>query len=299
MYELTDLEFDRVFENLNIVKAGSSVAPSDFKKDLTKALCLMYYESTKYHFTHRSFQEYFCALFFSKQKDKSLAGIANFFEGKKTRIYSDKTFGMLYDMIPEKVEEYIFLPLIEGIINDCETNDGYITFLEKLYPSINYDSGDAPDLFINMPKSYIYSFIIGTFFKQDISIDELIHPFVEDFVTDELVYIEEDWELDDDDNYRRHHRREDDEPNLKMVSRDEIDSSYYMHHDDPETVGYLLEFSPCEVLRNRDAYPEMASFISHSSYPLFKEYEFIKQYYKEIFNKAKISETDDLFAIFI
>jgi hypothetical protein len=43
----------------------------------------MYLESGKYHFTHRSFREYFYALFFSKQKDEVLAGLRNFFEIKR------------------------------------------------------------------------------------------------------------------------------------------------------------------------------------------------------------------------
>lgn len=60
----------------------------------------MYYESNRYHFTHRSFQEYFCALYFSKQKDKTLKAIGDFFENKRQRNFGDKTFHMLYDMIP-------------------------------------------------------------------------------------------------------------------------------------------------------------------------------------------------------
>lgn len=295
MYELTDDEFDRVFNNLNILKlTNSNVASSDFKKDLTKALCLMYFESSKYHFTHRSFQEYFCALFFSKQKDKSLAGIGNFFESKKTRTYSDKTFAMLYDMIPEKVEEYIFLPFLENLINDCKNNEGYITFLERLYPEINYEYGDTPDMYITLPHSYLYSFIISTFFQQEMNINTIQHPFVEDFVTDELAFIEEDWELDDEVP-----RPADYEPDYKLVSKDEIDVAYYQNHDEPDTVGYFLTFQPAEVLRHKDKYPEMANYISGSSYPLVEEYEFIQSYYNYIFEKATKSEAEDLFDTFI
>lgn len=296
MYELSDDEFDRVFSNMNIVKAGSSVKSSDFKTDLINALCLMFYESTKYHFTHRSFQEYFCALFFSKQKDKTLAGIGNFFEGKKTRTYSDKTFAMLYDMIPEKIEEYIFLPLLEQLINDCEAKDGYTTFLETMYPTIIYDNGDTPDIVFNTPKSYIYSFIINNFFKREYTIDDLIYPFVEEFVTDELILIEEDWDLDE---YERRRFRKDDEVHYKMISKNKLDVAYYQNHDEPDTIGFLLEFEPGNVLRNRDKYPELYAFITDSSYPLVEEYQFIKDYYNTLFQKAKLSEADNLFDSFI
>lgn len=298
MYELSDNEFDRVYNNLNIIKAGSNVPSSAFKKDLTKALCLMYYESTKYHFTHRSFQEYFCALYFSKQKDKSLGAIGNFFESKKTRIYSDKTFGMLYDMIPEKVEEYIFLPIVENLVNECADNEGYITFLEKMYPTINYEDGETPDIYINLPQSYIYSFIISNFFKPSITVDDVCHPFVDDFVTDEMVFIESNWELEEDE-YGHSFRNPEEDPEMTLVSRDEIDINYFDHHEDPDTVGWLLSFSPSDVLRNKDKYPEMADFITNKSYPLMAEYIFIQDYYKKILENARKSEADDLFSSFI
>ena len=96
----------------------------------------MFYENGKYHFTHRSFQEYFCALYFSKQKDKNLKRIGDFFENKNRRHYSDQTFNMLYDMIPEKIEEYIFSPFLQSLFEMCDAENGYWTFLEKLYPMI-------------------------------------------------------------------------------------------------------------------------------------------------------------------
>ena len=96
-------------------------------------LCLMYFESGKYHFTHRSFQEYFCALFFSKQKDRTLEGIGDFFDNLRSRNYGDKTFSMLYDMIPGKIDEYVFIPYLKKLFEECDAGDGYWTFLETMY----------------------------------------------------------------------------------------------------------------------------------------------------------------------
>lgn len=87
----------------------------------------MYRDDGKYHFIHRSFQEYFCALYFSKQKDKNLRAIGDFFENRRLRSYDDKTFLMLYDMIPEKVDEYIFLPFLSELFNRCDEAAGYWT----------------------------------------------------------------------------------------------------------------------------------------------------------------------------
>ena len=102
-FEFTDVQFEKYFNDLRERQKGpAGVTAADFRDDLVENMCLMFYESGKYHFTHRSFQEYFCALYFSKQKDKTLGAIGNFFENKRSRNYTDKTFNMLYDMIPEK-----------------------------------------------------------------------------------------------------------------------------------------------------------------------------------------------------
>lgn len=103
-FEFTDVQFEKYFNDLRERQKGpAGVTAADFRDDLVENMCLMFYESGKYHFTHRSFQEYFCALYFSKQKDKTLGAIGNFFENKRSRNYTDKTFNMLYDMIPEKI----------------------------------------------------------------------------------------------------------------------------------------------------------------------------------------------------
>ncbi|MDD3165136.1 MAG: hypothetical protein PHS97_04700 [Oscillospiraceae bacterium] len=122
--------------------------------DLCSNMCLMYFDSGKYHFTHRSFQEYFCAVYFSKQKDKNRKSIGNFLENKRSRTYSDKTFNMLYDMIPEKIDEYIFEPFLNDLFLKCDERADYWTFLEIMYPSISYKKGEVDDWIYNDPQSY-------------------------------------------------------------------------------------------------------------------------------------------------
>ena len=85
-YEMTERDIEKYLFRIKDVPFSSE----DFIYDLQKNLCLLSYEANCYHFVHRSFQEYFCALFFSKQKDKLLAKIGNFFE--KKRISYDNTF---------------------------------------------------------------------------------------------------------------------------------------------------------------------------------------------------------------
>ena len=94
----------------------------DFMDDLTDSVCLMYEEGQKYHFLHRSFQEYFCARYFYRQEESSLWDIAMFFDDMDVK-ETDKTFAMLYDMKPKPIENNVFLRFLKGIFNPDAIND--------------------------------------------------------------------------------------------------------------------------------------------------------------------------------
>ena len=61
-------------------------------------------------------------------------------------------------MIPEKIEEYVFLPYLQALFEECDAKDGYWTFLQKIYPTIQYDKGDAYSA-ENESESFLFSFI--------------------------------------------------------------------------------------------------------------------------------------------
>jgi hypothetical protein len=82
------------FENLK-------VDPADFKDDLIQSVCLMMKDGTEYRFVHRSFQEYFAALFIAS-KDPNLVGVA--IDAIKDRASIDSVVRMAYQMNPAIVE---------------------------------------------------------------------------------------------------------------------------------------------------------------------------------------------------
>ncbi|MDP3012649.1 MAG: NACHT domain-containing protein, partial [Candidatus Subteraquimicrobiales bacterium] len=84
-FEFSMTEFEFYYQKLNTPYA-KSVLPEDFMHDLCYSLCLMYLESGKYYFTHRSFQEYFSAVFLSKQKDSVISKLGDFFEKRERRM---------------------------------------------------------------------------------------------------------------------------------------------------------------------------------------------------------------------
>ena len=139
--DFTWYEFEHYFQSMNIVKRypKEKVTARNFLDDLTDCLCLIYCESGQYYFTHRSFQEYFCALYFSKQKDRTLASIVPLFDNNSFWA-SSYVFSMLYDLIPEKVEEYILRPYLGGVLEPLEQPEGYWTYLAREHKSFTYAS---------------------------------------------------------------------------------------------------------------------------------------------------------------
>ena len=93
-FDMTDEDCKQYFLQLESVEEDNpSFTWKDFMDDLTHAVCLMYEEGGKYHFLHRSFQEYFCARYFYRQEEGNLWDIAMFFDEMHTRA-NDKTFPM-------------------------------------------------------------------------------------------------------------------------------------------------------------------------------------------------------------
>ena len=58
---------DRILEGSEAKANG--LTSQDFLIDLTDNLCIMYKEGNKYHFIHRSFQEYFTARYLATNYD--------------------------------------------------------------------------------------------------------------------------------------------------------------------------------------------------------------------------------------
>lgn len=288
-FEFSDIEFTKYFNDLKELSRypEESVNVDDFKADLLDNLCLLYAEGGKYHFTHRSFQEYFCAAFFAKQKDKHLKSIGEMFEEKHFNRQSDQTFPMLYDMIPDKVEEYIFLPYLKNMFSELKTSDysyvvdkldedcpgdpEYLEFLAKMYPLIMYASGDT-DSPTNCPESYLYSFIIQLLgFDEDK--ESLTLTGDNEFLEDDYVYIE---------TFRGKH---------ELHTLSEI-NTYDDEHEDLEVVGHLYSFSVNECLTHFEDHQEVVHDLLDENFELYKEYYSVKRYLKDLKSKQRVVGDD-------
>lgn len=267
-YEMTEDEAKKYFYELGERRKHPEMTATaaDFLYDLCANMCLMFMESGKYHFTHRSFQEYFCALYFSRQKDKNLQKIGDFFEKSRVRFFATQTFEMLYDMIPEKVEEYIFMPYLDKLIESCEKGDDYWTYLETMYPKIYYGvengitSMDSED-----PRSFIGGFIarhLDVAWKQSY-IGRI--PRYEEFLENQLVALENG--------------------NDELVDLDEVDRDYIDEYGVPEIVAYSYMFDIKTIRENPDTFKEMIDVLLKEDFPPMEEYRALIKYRAELHGK--------------
>ena len=276
-FEMTAEEFAGYFNALNvrIVANDTKTTASDFLADLCSGLCLMYFEGNSYHFTHRSFQEYFCALFFSKQKDKFIAKLGAFFEKHRRRMLGDRTFYMLYDMATEKVEEYILLPFLSSLFDKCNNGDGYWTFLEEMYPQITYSSEDEYRFTRRMaePRSFILNAVleINGFFKErgvrDNTLADL--PYYEEFEVEQIIH-------------------------YKQIAYVTARGDEEIEEVEDDEAGFVCKFSIAEVRKDPEVYKDLLDDLQNDKFVLKKQYIVAQKCLKELVVRQR-SEVDSLF----
>lgn len=274
-FEMTAEEFDGYFYQLNsrLSANDKKTTASDFREDLCSNLCLMYSEGNSYHFTHRSFQEYFCALFFSKQKDKFIAKLGEFFEKHQRRMFGDRTFYMLYDMVTQKVEEYILLPFLTSLFDNCNKTDGYWTFLEAMYPQITYSSEDEYRYLLRTaaPRSFLLGAILN------ISGFYAFRRIAKDMITlAELPYYEE-FEIERIPRYTQ-----------VAYTTDQGDEE--IEEVEEKDAGYVCQFNVSEARQQPDDYADLLAGLNDEKFVFKKQYNALQQYLKELASKQRTED---------
>lgn len=287
VYEFSELQAEQYFEQLKERKKDNGIVTCrDFLDDLTGHLCLLYYDDGKYHFIHRSFQEYFCAVYFSKQKDRTLKYIGEFFENNARQTSADNTFGMLYDMIPEKVEEYIFEPFLTDVLKECTGENGYQEFLKRLYPSLCYETGcgrKKKDAISYAPaNSFLYNSML-----QAAGISGISASFLSE------RYREWKYEM----LHRVYFKASAPEiltgTEFVMLSKDHMDPEEYRRN----TKRYRKEAKLEDILLNPQQYHSAWMAINGKRFPLKQEYTAVMNYLKKL-QTAKPAGEINLFDLF-
>ena len=140
-----ELSHDEIVSTLKkISKSVISFSPEDYIFDLTNSICVIYKEGLNYKFTHRSFQEYFTAIFLKELSDQNMQKMGiNLIQKDGYRATHDSVFKMLRDMADQRFEQNILLPLLLEVESTCK-EDKYDFYFEKCAPAFDFREV-APD----------------------------------------------------------------------------------------------------------------------------------------------------------
>lgn len=268
--------FSRLKRRKEDIDKNMELNVSDFIDDLTTKVCIMYEENGVYRFIHDSFQDYFCALYFSSQKDKMLRQIGEIFEHNMKNAYDDQAFAMLYDMIPHHIEEYIFFPILSDLFPNGEVSTkGYWKFLKILYPTITYATGEVPERVENNPSSFIYRFIVNLKgLHTEIGNEGM--PYHEGHIMKRYYYvISEDGEL-------------------RLTALDTMSPEEAEGYNISKPDGMLIKVSIEDLLLNPEVFRDIIDFFESSDFALRREYESVYSFMKSI-NIEDACKEKDLF----
>ena len=128
--------------------SSSTVAfnPADYIFDLVNSICVLYRDGLNYKFTHRSFQEYFTAIFLKELSDLNMQKMGiELVKKDYFKASHDSVFSMLRDMAEQRFEQNVLLPLVIEFESECEDVDKYKFYFEELSPVISYCHIDSDD----------------------------------------------------------------------------------------------------------------------------------------------------------
>lgn len=131
---------EKIYENFKIIlkNIGFEFNFSDYIYDLLNAICVLYEEGNVIGFTHRSFQEYFTALYIKELPDDLqfkaclyLIDSNNFFTS------NENVSTMFYDMAKNRCENNVVLRLVNEILNNFDKDkDTYDEYLKILFNEV-------------------------------------------------------------------------------------------------------------------------------------------------------------------
>ncbi|MEH6788962.1 NACHT domain-containing protein [Parasphingorhabdus sp.] len=98
-FELTLEELEE-FSKKALISVGSNSNPSDFYTDLLQNVCVLQYEGLQYSFVHRSFQEYFAAVYLSSAPMETVAKYLD----RQPAMFGDSVLSMLIEIDRDRLE---------------------------------------------------------------------------------------------------------------------------------------------------------------------------------------------------
>ena len=177
---------------------------------------------------------------------------------------------MMYDMIPNRIDRYIFVPFLKALWEKCDAENGYWTFLYEMYSRIYAQEGETGECYENDPESYLYNFIVNeTLHRHNGELYNIQWPDDIDYCNrKEWVSIEKDEFTRDGKHYIY----------AEVVEMDDVSDEYIDLHGEPEIEGVSWEIEVDSLLQRSDFFSELIAFMGSDSFPLKKEYNEMRQF---------------------
>ena len=130
-----------------------------YLKDLTNAVCMLVHDGLNYRFTHRSFQEYFAAVYVVRLTDTQQEIFLTEWLEKESRRMTSSFLNMLCDMQPERFAQNVLRPglkVIEKYYHDPQKD-----VVQMIYGgiSIGKTGSGKEEIFIRVGNSYLYQIL--------------------------------------------------------------------------------------------------------------------------------------------
>lgn len=138
-YELSELKLREYISESKQKFSNLHFSVDDYLEDLVRSVCMMVKEGLYYRFSHRSFQEYFAAVYTCKLTDKIQHDVLTKWIKERTNrsLLGESYFNMLYDMQSEKFNRIILVPGLKQIKKMYDEMGYSIDLLKKLFKSIS------------------------------------------------------------------------------------------------------------------------------------------------------------------
>ena len=253
-----------------------NISPADLIEDFTNGVNMLFKEGEIYYFYHRSFQEYFCAVSFSKQLNTDLIQVGKYLD-ERGHYSDDLVLPMLADIIPGDVEQFITLPFLKRLFDYAEWDhqkngwSTYRSYLWSYYTDIEVEYGLEQENVENWAMSYMHSFVINYYgIRGDLSIVEF--PYDRNMVHAILRYEKDS----NGDLVFREISKGDPEfnppesPHAKDVDFYEV---------------YLMSIQMPDIISSAYKYDEMLNLLEEETFPLKKEFIALENLYHRLEEK--------------
>ncbi len=138
-------EFESLIEYIQQAKnfTGLQFDSKDFLIDLTEAVCILTLDGSEYKYQHRSFQEYFTAMFINNLTDDEQNDfLKTLLDMNPNSLRGDSIFSMLFEMNQTKLEKNFLIPLLEELkLSIYDTNEQKMcsNFVNNQFSNISID----------------------------------------------------------------------------------------------------------------------------------------------------------------